>query len=105
MVQATMACAGGRSAQTSCVWPCQQQLSAAKHFLVAATLLLPLHDDGWCRYMWPNTRISVMGGDQAAGVLVQASLAPVVCCFSSCCKVQSAGQQSLAATACQEAAD
>lgn len=46
-----------------------------------------------------------MGGDQAAGVLVQASLAPVVCCFSSCCKVQSAGQQSLAATACQEAAD
>eukprot|EP00891_Asterochloris_glomerata_P005888 jgi/Astpho2/5888/e_gw1.00080.36.1_t len=24
-------------------------------------------------YMWPNTRISVMGGDQAAGVLVQAT--------------------------------
>lgn len=24
-------------------------------------------------YMWPNARISVMGGDQAAGVLAQAT--------------------------------
>ena len=26
-------------------------------------------------YMWPNARISVMGGDQAAGVLATVSLA------------------------------
>ena len=78
MVQATTECAGGHLAQTSCVWSCQQQLSAAAHLSVAAPLL-PLHEYGWCRYMWPNSRISVMGGDQAAGVLVQASLAPVDC--------------------------
>ena len=36
-------------------------------------------------FMWPNARISVMGGDQAAGVLatVGANFSPVIACIQS----------------------
>lgn len=35
-------------------------------------------------FMWPNARISVMGGDQAAGVLATVGVAPSIACTLHC---------------------